>query len=737
MSVSETEYIRSKQARDARERKLYPWVNTVLTEYKSIPILSIDRQKMGACVRNLTEDFIESNAIHHTHWQASAAAAVLVMLDLWKVKLLHGKAASVAAKEISDRCAGACPLDVVQEFMQRMQRLKPLEKYATVCPASVTEAETSQEEVESEEEELTEDKLQASNPCYRIQNQEECGKNPLCTFRTIRRADLSVQFVGQPRCVPRYETHEKQDVEQEEEEEEEDVEQEEEEEEEEDVEEEEEEEEEKEKAQEVKNQTVLQAFGLTSLRRLGAGTFGTVYEVKLNAGTTFPGFANVPSTQRYAAKVVRPTQHDLQEALGAPEMAVREATLHRRIPLHPNITHMFHVFYNPQVSGSAVLLLEFADKGDLGAVIEQFWSKESSNPSSRAAQQIPLQIQIARDLICGLAQAHASKVLFVDLKPLNVLVFNGYRAKLSDLGGGWRLEDEYPYYGLRSQGTLWWRSPEEQCGDTEHSTIDFARDMWSLGLIFLELFFDQLPTSVESPDQLFDKWDKLRGSPTQTWFSKYDFNRGSCPQSDKPSPGHSVAKSLIGLGYFEHVYYKNDQVPNLFALIVDLIDHLLNWSPEERLSTSKALDHPLFTIAAPKLLGKNVFKCHVYAIDAPEVQPAWVDALETRVGETLGAAFRDDSSIRIDLILHLAATIDWRYDLILNKSRRKDQLLLDQQAALVIALKALDYFYYGYLSELVPKDHQPAVVQAEAAMLERLDWNIDGPFRVPVAFLSG
>lgn len=110
-----------------------------------------------------------------------------------------------------------------------------------------------------------------------------------------------------------------------------------------------------------------------------------------------------------------------------------------------------------------------------------------SNPTVTTLQRL----KILFDILNGVKYLHDSGYIHLDLKPMNVLMFgkdNTIIAKLTDFGISLILErnvrGELEKYYPSELVTVTHRAPEILAGDRNYSK---ASDMWSLGMIFLEV----------------------------------------------------------------------------------------------------------------------------------------------------------------------------------------------------------------------------------------------------------
>ena len=104
-------------------------------------------------------------------------------------------------------------------------------------------------------------------------------------------------------------------------------------------------------------------------------------------------------------------------------------------------------------------------------------------------------LQIAKQTCAGLAAAHEAKVVHRDVKPQNIMLTYQSEVKLMDFGIVREQEkDSRTQTGL-VLGTPDYMSPEQAQGK---SGLDFRSDIYSVGVVFFEMFTGELPFSGDS-----------------------------------------------------------------------------------------------------------------------------------------------------------------------------------------------------------------------------------------------
>ncbi|KAG9439331.1 hypothetical protein H6P81_019496 [Aristolochia fimbriata] len=184
-------------------------------------------------------------------------------------------------------------------------------------------------------------------------------------------------------------------------------------------------------------------------------------------------------------------------------------------------------------------------------------------------------------LLEGIKYLHDNWVLHRDLKTSNLLLNNRGELKICDFG----LARQYgsplkPYTHLVV--TLWYRAPELLLGAKEYST---AIDMWSLGCIMAELLAKEPLFSGKSEIDQLDKIFKTLGTPSEKiWpgfaklpgvrvnYTKQPYNR----LREKFPPASFSGRPILSEAGF------------------DLLNKLLTYDPEKRITADAALNHDWF-----------------------------------------------------------------------------------------------------------------------------------------------
>ena len=243
-------------------------------------------------------------------------------------------------------------------------------------------------------------------------------------------------------------------------------------------------------------------FGYRVLEFVGEGGWAYVYKAR------HPKLPKV-----VAIKQLKP---ELVEDEGTLQRFLREANIVARLN-HPNVVTIYDLRHDEK-TGLHYIVTEFAEKGSLADRLE------------RSPEGLPIDevVRLAMDISSGLEAVHRLGVVHRDVKPSNVLLFDGGEGrdipKLSDFGiakapaiGIARAPaidvarasplDTATSTGSGIYGTLYYMSPEQLDQD---SSVDQRSDLYSLGVMLYQLLTGQVPFSGDV-QQVF--WAHMYVSP--------------------------------------------------------------------------------------------------------------------------------------------------------------------------------------------------------------------------------
>ena len=209
------------------------------------------------------------------------------------------------------------------------------------------------------------------------------------------------------------------------------------------------------------------------VQRVGEGGMGTVYKAW-----------DRKFDRLVAIKVLSPRPGAEPQQLVRFEREARLASaLH-----HP---HIATIHDRGEVDGQPFLVLEFIAGGTLRDWI-------AGHTSEGRAVPILDGLRIAIEIAKGLQHAHRQGVIHRDLKTDNLMLTEHGIVKITDFGLARVLLDEHPTGDEETVGTIAYLSPERAQG----LPVDLACDIYSFGIVLIELFVGRLPFLARHPAEI-------------------------------------------------------------------------------------------------------------------------------------------------------------------------------------------------------------------------------------------
>ncbi len=246
--------------------------------------------------------------------------------------------------------------------------------------------------------------------------------------------------------------------------------------------------------------------------RIGKGTYGQVY-----AGVS-------PSGDKVALKKISIASNNDSVFL-----LYRELSILRAVGDHPNVVAVTDVVVG-KPDCSCVWIVSPLYESDLRTFVK-------TNCVNYIVPE-PLLSDIVSQLVCGLSHIHSMHILHRDIKPQNVLVkweslggrplqpcnqqsgFKKIRIVISDVGLSKFVVKRLPRFGYDVSTTspamtheivtLWYRAPEVILGATSYAE---AIDVWSLGVVIVELVTGKCPFNGKSEVDTLMKIFQMVGTP--------------------------------------------------------------------------------------------------------------------------------------------------------------------------------------------------------------------------------
>jgi serine/threonine protein kinase len=157
-----------------------------------------------------------------------------------------------------------------------------------------------------------------------------------------------------------------------------------------------------------------------------------------------------------------------------------------------------------------ITVYEFGDQDGVAYLAMEFLEgRELRDIMTAGRMEVAVAVELAAQVAEGLAFAHARGIVHRDVKPANVMVIAGNRAKLMDFGiARVRTSDVKTQTGMML-GSPKYMSPEQVMG----RPIDNRSDVFSLGTVLYEMLAGMAPFSGEEIHQLMLQVCSARPAP--------------------------------------------------------------------------------------------------------------------------------------------------------------------------------------------------------------------------------
>eukprot|EP01120_Amphizonella_sp_Union-15-10_P004971 TRINITY_DN1571_c0_g2_i1.p1 TRINITY_DN1571_c0_g2~~TRINITY_DN1571_c0_g2_i1.p1 ORF type:complete len:273 (+),score=42.22 TRINITY_DN1571_c0_g2_i1:329-1147(+) len=194
------------------------------------------------------------------------------------------------------------------------------------------------------------------------------------------------------------------------------------------------------------------------------------------------------------------------------------------------------------------------------------------------------------ELLKALDFAHSSGIMHRDVKPHNVMIDPKKRhLRLID----WGLAEFYhkdQEYNVRV-ASRYFKGPELL---VDMQDYDYSLDLWSFGCMFAALIFHKEPLfcGSDNRDQLVKVCKVLGTDEFEAYLNKYGL---VIDNELRDRVGKHVKKPWVKFVKNENAYLSN------FPEALDLVDKLLKYDPQERLTAAEAMNHPYFA----KIVAEN------------------------------------------------------------------------------------------------------------------------------------
>jgi len=239
---------------------------------------------------------------------------------------------------------------------------------------------------------------------------------------------------------------------------------------------------------------------------LGYGTYGCIYLAKTVSSA--PDFTpEYKAIKCLSKRGLSPAQLMIQRQ----EIDIHLSLSSGKNGQHPHVVDMSSVI---ETAESLYLVMEYCSGGDLyDAITSQHSAAADSGvgftvpkPSSPSGRHLSVHsdasvLDAMEQIISALIHAHQHQVYHRDLKPENILVAGDGSLKLADFGLATkdRVSSDF------GCGSSFYMAPEQQPSMTRRPYLPAKSDVWSLGIIFLNLRFGRNPWKMSraSADSTF------------------------------------------------------------------------------------------------------------------------------------------------------------------------------------------------------------------------------------------
>lgn len=239
---------------------------------------------------------------------------------------------------------------------------------------------------------------------------------------------------------------------------------------------------------------------------------------------------------------------------------LREIQALKRLNPHSNIVKLHEVLFD-KATGRLALVFELMDMN-----IYELIRGRKMYLSERRVRLYMYQ------LLKAMAHMHQNGIFHRDIKPENILI-RDEKLKVADFGSCRGIYSKAPFTEYIS--TRWYRAPECLLTDGYY---DYRMDIWGVGCVFFEIvsLFPLFPGTNEL-DQI-DRIHKILGPPNEQLLSKFKKLSSNLKLDFPNKPGTGIV-SLI---------------PHATSDCVNLMEQLLTYDFEQRLTARQSLCHPYF-----------------------------------------------------------------------------------------------------------------------------------------------
>jgi renal tumor antigen len=291
----------------------------------------------------------------------------------------------------------------------------------------------------------------------------------------------------------------------------------------------------------------LESRPMAIISKLGEGAFADVFKVRFEGDTA-----------EYACKRLKDHVSTYEEVRQLPEIQVLEA-----LQGHPNIVRLFGIHFDSH-NGTVFLILELLQQ----SLFELLG--ENAQPLSEEVATAYIY-----HMLKGLAHCHKIGIFHRDIKPENCMVNpHTLQLKLVDFGSTSFVNRQQPF--TEYIATRWYRAPE--CILTAGS-YGPGMDLWAAGCILCEMLLGRPVFPGQDEFDQIDIINRIIGTPPSDLVSRFLSNPNEQVDYDfEPCEGQTL-RSIM---------------PNVSDGLIELIESLLIYDPEKRITADRAIQLPIF-----------------------------------------------------------------------------------------------------------------------------------------------
>lgn len=283
------------------------------------------------------------------------------------------------------------------------------------------------------------------------------------------------------------------------------------------------------------------------IKKLGEGSFSEVFLGK-----------STSTGEMFAIKRLKKRYHTFEEVQHLPEIYALQA-----LQGHPNIIDLLNLSYDPN-GGYVSMFFELMDCN-----VYEFITEHKKPFDERTA------LILIYQLLKAISFIHSKNMFHRDIKPENCMVVkNTMELKLCDFGSTRNVSSVQPYTEYVS--TRWYRAPECILTSGSYGT---KIDEWAVGCMLYEIMTTRPLFPGKNEIDQIGRIHNLIGTPSSELLDTFKQNPNTQIKFSFPHRQHQDLQRIL---------------PNASKDTIHLMENLLKYNPEDRISASDALELPIF-----------------------------------------------------------------------------------------------------------------------------------------------